>query len=60
MALADINFAEGDNQHFLVELPTGTLNPPADILVEAAGSRYPVLETPAGSGGEGDIFIIND
>ena len=61
MALTDIDFAVGDNQNFLVELPVGTLNAPVDIVIEEGSDRYPILETPVVEGnGDGDIFIIND
>lgn len=58
----DINFNEEDGQDFIIELPTGTLEAPVDILVEPGGTAFPVLETPliVDNGGGGDIFIIND
>jgi hypothetical protein len=62
MALTDIDFSEGEGQDFIVELPQGTLETPADILVESESDAFLLLETPevVGGGGEGDIFIIND
>jgi len=61
MALTDINFSEGEGQDFTVEVPLGLLNAPLDIVVESESTGYPVLETPLiTSGGDGDIFIIND
>lgn len=60
MALEDINFQEGDIQDFIVEVPTGTLNAPQDILVEPSGSQFLLLEAPQITGGGGNIFIIND
>jgi hypothetical protein len=61
MALTDINFQAGEGQDFLVEIPTASYSGNlTDILVEALGSQYPVLETPLITGGGGNIFIIND
>ncbi len=60
MALTDIDFNEGEGQDFIVELATGTLGTPGDILVEAGSDAYLLLETPAGQGGGDEIFIIND
>lgn len=61
MALTDINLQEGEGQDFILERPVGTLNAPADILIEASGESYPANEIPEVVGGGGDnIFIIND
>ena len=61
MAITDIDFSEGDNQNFLVELPLGALNAPADVLAEAGGVQCFAAEIPEPTGGgDGDIFIIND
>lgn len=60
MALLDVNFSQGEGQDFVVEVPTGTLNAPADILIETDSAAYPVLEAPEVTGGGGNIFIIND
>lgn len=60
MALLDVNFSQGEGQDFVVEVPTGTLNAPADILIETDSTTYPVLEAPEVTGGGGNIFIIND
>lgn len=60
MALTDIDFNEGEGQDFLLELPTGTLNAPVDILCEPMGSQFLVLETEGSAATTGDIFIIND
>ena len=62
MALTDINFNEGEGRDFVIERPVGVLNAPLDILVEARGSQYLVLERPliVAGGGAGDIFIMND
>lgn len=60
MALTDIDFSEGEGQAFLVEMPVGILNAPADILVETESDGYPGLETPLVTGGGDEIFIIND
>ncbi len=56
MALSDICFQEQEGQAFLLEIPEGTLNAPADILVEESGGQFPVLETERGS----DIFIMSE
>lgn len=58
MALTDIHFQEGDNQYFVVEIPTGLLNAPADIMADS-GPSEPVHELTAETGG-GDIFIIGE
>lgn len=61
MAITDIDFCEGDNQNFLVEVPLGTLNAPADVLAEGGGVQCFTVEVPEPTGGgDGDIFIIND
>lgn len=52
MALSDINFQEGEGRDFLVELPTGTLGTPRDILSDQGGAAA-VEELP-----DGDVFIL--
>ncbi len=59
MALTDIDFSEGDNQNFLVEIPLGAVNATTDILTEPESAQYPLLEIQSVAT-EGDIFIIND
>ena len=34
MALTDINYTAGQAQHFILEIPEGTLGTPDDILFE--------------------------
>lgn len=60
MALTDINFQEGEGQDFVVELPTGTLNSPTDILTESEGGQFMLLETPEITSGGGSIFIMSE
>lgn len=60
MALTDIDFSEGEGQDFIVELPSGTLETPSDILVESESDAYVLLETPEGAGGGDEIFILSD
>ncbi len=63
MALTDINFQEGEAQDLTASIALGTLNAPADIVIESSCSQFPVLEAPEivdQGGGGGDIFIIND
>jgi len=58
MALTDINFQyAGDNEVFLFELPTGTLNAPNDIVVKSSDT-YPVTEVAGESGS--NIFIMSE
>ncbi len=60
MALEDILAQVGDGQDFIVEVPTGTLYAPVDILVETDGSLL-CVETPLITpGGGGNIFVICD
>ncbi|MBP6857851.1 MAG: hypothetical protein KBC11_01525 [Candidatus Pacebacteria bacterium] len=60
MALTDINFQEGEGQDFITEFPfiayVGSVN---DILVEANGTQYLLLEAPEKTGG-GNIFIMSE
>jgi hypothetical protein len=56
MSLTDINFSEGDGQDFLIEVPSGTLNAPVDILVESGGAQYPIENIPK----QGRIFVISE
>jgi hypothetical protein len=55
MAIQDINFTEGENQLFTVEIPVGNLNAPADTLIEPSTAFYPLLEIEEQTG---NIFII--
>ena len=63
MALTDVNFQEGEEQEFILEIPeavySGVLS---DIDLESGSSQFPLLETPKITGGSsgGNIFIIND
>ena len=59
MALTDIVFQEGEKQDFIVEVPTGTLSSPVDILMESGSTQYPVVETtqPISAG---NIFIMSE
>lgn len=60
MALTDVQGQSGEGMDFIVEIPLGTLNAPADILVESNGCEYPVLETPLiTNGGSGNVFIMS-
>lgn len=43
MALTDIVFIEGDTQEFILEVPTGTLNAPDDILFESDSNTGAVI-----------------
>lgn len=56
MALTDICFQEQEGQAFLVEIPTGTLNAPADIMLEPNGSEYTAQEIADGT----TIFIMSE
>ena len=60
MALTDINFQEGEGQDFILELPTGTLHSPTDILIESSGGQFLLLETPIVTGGGSSIFIMSE
>jgi hypothetical protein len=59
MALTDVHAQSGEGMDFIVEVPTGTLNAPVDILIETNGSQYPLLETPLVTGGSGNVFIMS-
>lgn len=59
MALTDINFQEAEHQNFIVEIPTGVLNSPIDIIFESESTQYLVLEVTAPVGG-GNIFIMSE
>lgn len=62
MALTDINFQEGEGQDFIVERTPATQYAPADIVSEADGSQYLVLETPliTGGGSGGGVYVFLD
>lgn len=62
MALTDINFQQGEGQDFILERPAGTLYAPVDILVEADGTQYMVMEVAGTSGGTttNNIFIMSE
>lgn len=60
MALIDVDFNEGEGRDFLVEIAAGALATPVDTLVEESGGQFSVQELPLPTGGDGDIFIIND
>ncbi len=59
MALTDINFQTGEGQDFIVEIPTGTLFSPVDILFEPSSEQYLVMELVL-TGGGGNIFIMSE
>ena len=59
MALTDINFQTGEGQDFIVEIPTGTLFSPVDILFEPSSGQYLVMELVL-TGGGGNIFIMSE
>lgn len=61
MAISDIVSTSGDNQDFIVEIPTGNIAYlPSDILSESDGSllciEIPVVE----NNGGGNIFIMSE
>lgn len=58
MALSDIQFQEEDGMNFIVEVPAGTLEAPADILI-ASGESYLVFEISAPATGSA-IFIMSE
>ena len=60
MALTDINFQEGEAMDFIVEMPTGTSNPPDDILIEDSGSQFLLMETPVVTNSGSNIFIMSE
>jgi hypothetical protein len=62
MALADINFQEGEGMDFIAEINTGASAVPTDILIEDSGSQYLLLEAPliVAGGGGGNIFIMSE
>lgn len=55
--LTDINFQQGERQDFIVEVPTGTLNAPVDILFEESGGQAFILEATLTGG---NIFIMSE
>jgi hypothetical protein len=61
MAATDIHFQEGEGQCFIVEFPAvvhvGVL---ADVVFEADGRQFPVLEVPEVEAGGGNIFIMSE
>ncbi len=60
MAISDIVAMSGDNQDFIVEIPTGNVAyVPSDILVESDGAII-CVEIPESSGGGGNVFIMSE
>jgi hypothetical protein len=51
MAMIDIVIPEGDPQQGTLEIGTGTLNPPKDILSDITGIEEIVLPTTGYGGG---------
>lgn len=60
MALTDINFSQGEGQDFILEIAAGSLNAPADILIEPSAASYPVNEIAEEVGGGSNIFIMSE
>ncbi len=63
MAITDIVASSGDNQDFIVEIPTGNAGyVPNDILIESEGSiicsEIPIVIDQGGGGG--NIFIMSE
>lgn len=59
MALTDVNFQEGEGQDFLIEVPSASyVGAVTDIVVEAGGAQYSVVEVPEAEGG--NVFIISE
>lgn len=56
MALSDVCFQQEEGQAFILEIADGVLNAPEDIIVEAEGGQFPVMETEGGS----NIFIMSE
>jgi hypothetical protein len=55
--LTDINFQEGEIQDFILEVPTGVLYAPLDIVFEGSGGQSFILETSLAGG---NIFIMSE
>ncbi len=55
--LTDINFQEGELQDFIVEVPTGVLYAPLDIVFEESGGQSFIMETSITGG---NIFIMSE
>jgi hypothetical protein len=55
--LTDINFQEGEIQDFIVEVPTGILNAPGDIVFEESGGQAFIMEVTLTGG---NIFIMSE
>ncbi len=60
MALTDINFQPAEQQNFIIEIPTGILNAPVDIMFEPSSTQYLVMELTILSAGGGNIFIMSE
>lgn len=55
--LTDIHFQQGERQDFIVELPTGILHAPVDILFDESSGQAIISELVLTGG---NIFIMSE
>lgn len=55
--LTDINFQPGESQDFIVELPTGVLHAPVDIVFDESSGQAVIVELVLTGG---NIFIMSE